>query len=226
VRYIRDPHPRHVAYLSEPTSTTLPRSLFCTTSCFFFSLNQYQSISNSGHFLTLRQPAFVYRASSVTKISATMASTAMRSILARQPIKFTVIRSARTYSSLPVTRTANTWRNSRPRILSDVILRQAGRRFNSTGPEVTLTPPRPQKRGPFRSFIVWSWRAIYISTIGGLLWIGYGVYDLRTPAEQEEPDPSKKTLVVLGMYELRARYNMLTNLPQVPVGALSRYSNL
>jgi len=29
-------------------------------------------------------------------------------------------------------------------------------------------------------------------------WLGYSIYLLRTPDEQQAPDPSKKTLVILG----------------------------
>jgi len=64
-------------------------------------------------------------------------------------------------------------------------------------------PPRPQpqpkrKRGAFRSALVWGWRATYLSAAGALAYVGYGVYQLRNPAEQLEPAPGKKQLVVLG----------------------------
>lgn len=38
-----------------------------------------------------------------------------------------------------------------------------------------------------------------MSAIAGTIYLGYQIYDNRTPADQEEPDPTKKTLVVLGM---------------------------
>lgn len=42
------------------------------------------------------------------------------------------------------------------------------------------------------------WRLTYLSALGGLGYIGYGIYESRMPPEQAEPDPNKKTLVVLG----------------------------
>ncbi|KAF1983214.1 FAD/NAD(P)-binding domain-containing protein [Aulographum hederae CBS 113979] len=53
------------------------------------------------------------------------------------------------------------------------------------------------KKGGFR-FLRWSWRVTYLSAIAGTLWFSYGVYQARNPNEQMEPDPKKKTLVVLG----------------------------
>jgi NADH:ubiquinone reductase (non-electrogenic) len=38
----------------------------------------------------------------------------------------------------------------------------------------------------------------YVSVIAGTAYITYGVIQLRNPADQEEPDPKKKTLVILG----------------------------
>ncbi|WPG99449.1 Hypothetical protein R9X50_00226300 [Acrodontium crateriforme] len=56
-------------------------------------------------------------------------------------------------------------------------------------------PPTPKKRW---GFFRWTWRLFYLSTLGGLAYTGYGIYINRTPADQQEPDPTKKTLVVLG----------------------------
>ncbi|KAL6721723.1 NADH:ubiquinone oxidoreductase [Lecanora helva] len=39
---------------------------------------------------------------------------------------------------------------------------------------------------------------MYLSAIGGLVYMGYGIYLLRTPQEQLQPDPTKKNLVILG----------------------------
>jgi NADH:ubiquinone reductase (non-electrogenic) len=44
----------------------------------------------------------------------------------------------------------------------------------------------------------WTWRLTYLSALGGLGYVGYGIYESRNPEEQPPPDPSKKTLVVLG----------------------------
>ncbi|KAK4504840.1 hypothetical protein PRZ48_002803 [Zasmidium cellare] len=44
----------------------------------------------------------------------------------------------------------------------------------------------------------WTWRLTYLSVLGGLGYTAYGIWQNRNPVEQQEPDPSKKTLVVLG----------------------------
>ena len=86
----------------------------------------------------------------------------------------------------------------RPSIQRSAV-RQTFRRHYANGqaPEVVLSPSAkpPKKRwGFFRTL----WRITYISFLGGVAYIGYTVYDLKYPNEQFEPDPSKKTLVVLG----------------------------
>ena len=45
----------------------------------------------------------------------------------------------------------------------------------------------------------WLWRVVYLGAIGGVGYLGYTIYLLRTPSEQLEADPTKKTLVILGM---------------------------
>ena len=56
--------------------------------------------------------------------------------------------------------------------------------------------PVTKKRG--RRFFRWTWRVTYLSLLGGIGALGYQIYLLRTPDEQFDPDPSKKTLVILG----------------------------
>ncbi|RDA94509.1 hypothetical protein CP533_2719 [Ophiocordyceps camponoti-saundersi (nom. inval.)] len=58
-------------------------------------------------------------------------------------------------------------------------------------------PPRP-KPGRLRRALKWTWRFTYVS-VGAL--VGYSFYVMyqdRHPDPQAEPDPSKKTLVILG----------------------------
>lgn len=55
----------------------------------------------------------------------------------------------------------------------------------------------PVKKKRF-GFLRWTWRLTYLSALGGLGYIAYGIYQNRHPVEQVEPDPNKKTLVVLG----------------------------
>lgn len=57
--------------------------------------------------------------------------------------------------------------------------------------------PKP-KKSRFRG-LKWVWRATYLSTIAGVAWVAYGIIDTKNPADQPPPDPSKKTLVVLGI---------------------------
>ena len=58
-------------------------------------------------------------------------------------------------------------------------------------------PPKSKRR--IRGFFRWTWRLTYLSAIGGVGYLAYNIYLLRTPSEQHAPDPNKKSLVVLGM---------------------------
>ncbi|CRG83096.1 NADH dehydrogenase [Talaromyces islandicus] len=55
--------------------------------------------------------------------------------------------------------------------------------------------PAPKKR--FR-FFRWAYRLTVLSGLGLTGYLAYSIYLLRHPEEQFEPDPSKKTLVILG----------------------------
>ncbi|KAJ9136672.1 hypothetical protein NKR23_g9669 [Pleurostoma richardsiae] len=60
-------------------------------------------------------------------------------------------------------------------------------------------PPPPKKKpGKIRRTLRWTWRLVYLSVLGGFAYVGYGVWQDRHPEPQSEPDPSKKTLVILG----------------------------
>ena len=64
--------------------------------------------------------------------------------------------------------------------------------------------PKP-KPGIMRRTFRWAWRATYISLAGVL---GYGCYIIwldRHPPPQFDPDPTKKTLVVLGEFRSHCR---------------------
>lgn len=62
-----------------------------------------------------------------------------------------------------------------------------------------VAPPPAKKARRFRYFR-FLWRATYLSLVGGTAYLAYGVWDLRHPEEQFEPDPTKKNLVILGNY--------------------------
>jgi NADH:ubiquinone reductase (non-electrogenic) len=53
---------------------------------------------------------------------------------------------------------------------------------------------KPRRFRWFKSF----WRLTYVSAIVGTAYLAYGVYELRHPEDQFEPDPNKKNLVILG----------------------------
>jgi len=74
---------------------------------------------------------------------------------------------------------------------STALVRQFQRAYADAAPT-----PRP---GKIRRTFKWLWRLTYLSVFGTLGFIGYTVYEDRNPHPQSEPDPTKKTLVVLGM---------------------------
>ncbi|KAJ5658433.1 External alternative NADH-ubiquinone oxidoreductase [Penicillium longicatenatum] len=55
--------------------------------------------------------------------------------------------------------------------------------------------PKPKKR--FRA-LRWAWRLTWLGGLGLTGALAYSIYELRHPVEQAEPDPEKKTLVILG----------------------------
>ncbi|KAK4044734.1 pyridine nucleotide-disulfide oxidoreductase-domain-containing protein [Parachaetomium inaequale] len=96
-----------------------------------------------------------------------------------------------------------------PRLLLQTSRRTIGARpvFGSTqgpvsrqfrrGVSSEAAPVPPPKKSRFR-VLRWAWRLGYLSAIAGIGYIGYGVYQDRHPEDQIQPDPSKKTLVILG----------------------------
>ena len=66
----------------------------------------------------------------------------------------------------------------------------------ATVPQSIATPKR--KRSRLGRIAITLWRASYLSVLGGIGWYAYSVYESRHPNDQIPPDPSKKTLVVLG----------------------------
>lgn len=83
-------------------------------------------------------------------------------------------------------------RRQSPRaIFNKTSLQQSFRRSYADAAPVV----KPRRR--FRLF-TWLWRFTYLSAIAGTAYLAHGVYELRHPDEQFEPDPSKKNLVILG----------------------------
>ena len=120
-------------------------------------------------------------------------------------MRLTSIASHRTFSSLATrSSTTNTILKSRPSnplhssrsqaFLPRPLLQQAFRRSYADAPKVELSP-KPKKRFRFFRNL---WRVTYLSVLFSVGYTGYLIWDLRNPAEQVDPDPTKKTLVVLG----------------------------
>jgi NADH:ubiquinone reductase (non-electrogenic) len=94
-------------------------------------------------------------------------------------------------------------------------------------------PAPPPKKSRFR-MLRWTWRLGYLSALAGVAYIGYGVYQDRNPQPQIQPDPSKKTLVILGKPAPASvpapadsrmplfAIHLLTRPQKEPAGALSR----
>lgn len=62
-------------------------------------------------------------------------------------------------------------------------------------PVKTQASKSSKKRFPFWKTL---WRLTYGTALLGTAWTAYSIYETRHPAEQPLPDPSKKTLVILG----------------------------
>lgn len=78
-------------------------------------------------------------------------------------------------------------------VTSNPLYQQSFRRVTT---EAAPSAPKRRRGGFFR----WTWRLTYVSALAGTGFVAYEIYLLRTPNEQFEPDPSKKTLVVLGKF--------------------------
>lgn len=96
----------------------------------------------------------------------------------------------------PSTRSLTSSTTSR-QILSSRI-RPVARQFQRQYSDLPPPPPKKRSWGWVGTSVKWTWRLTYLSVLGGLAYIAYDVYDDRHPADQVAPDPSKKTLVVLG----------------------------
>lgn len=129
---------------------------------------------------------------------------------------------SRAFSTTPARRALLT----RPRAIArpafnKVQLRQSFRRHQSS----QAPSPKP-RRGAFRTLLLWTWRVTYLSALGGVVYLGYGIWVMRHPVEQEEPDPKKKTLVILGTCDSidSLRAPICSQYHQAQDGALSPFS--
>ncbi|KAK1827788.1 pyridine nucleotide-disulfide oxidoreductase-domain-containing protein [Podospora conica] len=109
--------------------------------------------------------------------------------------------SSRAMSKLPIPSAAMA-----SRMLAQTPRRVIATRATAGRPQNTLTrqfrrgyaddarTPKPRRFRAWR----WTWRLLKLSAVGGVAYIGYGTYQDRHPEPQVAPDPSKKTLVILG----------------------------
>lgn len=75
---------------------------------------------------------------------------------------------------------------------------RSARRTYADAAAPTPTPaPKPKKR--FR-FLRWTWRLTWMGSVALAGTLAYSIYDTRNPIDQVQPDPSKKTLVILGAF--------------------------
>ncbi|ROW13039.1 hypothetical protein VPNG_05929 [Cytospora leucostoma] len=98
----------------------------------------------------------------------------------------TLTTSARTLASASSRQSLTVNARLRPVVL------QSQRQYSSD------VPPPPKRSGKIRTTLRWTWRLTYLSILGGLAYVAYDVWEDRHPANQVAPDPSKKTLVILG----------------------------
>lgn len=82
--------------------------------------------------------------------------------------------------------------------LNKPALRQSFRRGYADGNPVDPALKSAPKKSRFR-FLRWAWRLTYLSAFAGIFYVGFGIYEAKHPNDQAPPDPSKKTLVILGI---------------------------
>jgi NADH:ubiquinone reductase (non-electrogenic) len=83
---------------------------------------------------------------------------------------------------------------ARPSIKKQDSLQKSFRRAYADA-QPAVGPAKKARRFRYFRFL---WRLTYLSVIGGTAYLAYGVWDLRHPDDQFEPDPNKKNLVILG----------------------------
>lgn len=165
-------------------------------------------------YLELALPAFFVCANNPRALSCSSTASAsdsqapMPQVAATRPLAASILSSLgarnvarRTFASSQSFRSSLITSKVRPTTTSQITrhtFRQAPRR----GYQDNINPATKAavKKGGFRT-LRWLWRITYLSAIGGLAYVGYGIYEVRNPEDQQDPDPSKKTLVVLGKSE-------------------------
>lgn len=112
----------------------------------------------------------------------------MRPLAAANLVSQLQLAGRRSYATSRPSLIANRARWTPRPVSHQIALRQSIRRQSTE-------TPKPKKRF---SVLRWTWRLTYLSAIAGVGYVSYGIWDMRNPEDQPAPDPSKKTLVVLG----------------------------
>ncbi|CAK7240117.1 MAG: NADH:ubiquinone oxidoreductase [Sporothrix thermara] len=113
----------------------------------------------------------------------------VRRIATRNVAASSLLRSTRTAATAVARRSAGA---AKP---NAALSRQFARQYASEAPGAEEVV---RKSSRLRTTFRWLWRLTYISVLGGVIYIGYEVYQDRHPEPQVPRDPSKKTLVILG----------------------------
>lgn len=85
----------------------------------------------------------------------------------------------------------------RPSVERQALQASIRRSYATEAPKAPISPVSKPPKKRFR-FFRGLWRATYLSVLVGGAYLAYSIYETRYPQEQVEPDPTKKTLVVLG----------------------------
>ena len=115
----------------------------------------------------------------------------VRRIATRNVAASSLLRSTRTAATAVARRSAGA---AKP---NAALSRQFARQYASEAPGAEEVV---RKSSRLRTTFRWLWRLTYISVLGGVIYIGYEVYQDRHPEPQVPRDPSKKTLVILGKW--------------------------
>lgn len=106
--------------------------------------------------------------------------------------------ASRAFSTASAPRTASSTLRyaARPTVASTVA---ASRRLALRRAYSAEAPQPKPKPGKLRKTFRWVWRLTYLSALGLIGYTVYVIYNDKHPGDQFEPDPTKKTLVILGM---------------------------
>ncbi|KAF3930601.1 hypothetical protein ABW19_dt0204867 [Dactylella cylindrospora] len=130
--------------------------------------------------------------------SAAIAAASRRSILQSvlQPSSRSLIRRPQSSSiSTSLQPLKQTSRNSQWQLQARRYASTEAKSESTSSTAAATVANGPKKRFRTLRFL---WKVTWISSVGGFLYLAYHVYDSKHPPVQLPPDPTKKTLVILG----------------------------